>query len=184
MENQKNKVHSFIFATTLNEDISTSINTESTTDCLLKRTDSKINLTINNDGIINNKFKWIDLFYQAPNKIRQPESVIYLINNQYLEQSLTKVFSIYSIDYKYNYYMIPFLLKELSYKDGEIIKCEIFNQDMIEKIFPLSYFDIDYINRIYIRFSFVDKKGKDSINHKYSPKKGNIRLFEYIFDVI
>ena len=182
MEN--NKIHSFLFLSSINDTKESVLTVDSNTDCNLKRVDDKIHVRIDDDGVINEKYKWLDLYYEATPKIRQPESIIYISNNKYLEQSLNKIFFICNIEVKHISYMMPFLLQKLSYEDGEILKCEIFNKDMIENTYSIKYSDIDYVNRIYIRFSFVGKKGKDVINAKYNIKKGILRMNEYIFDVI
>ena len=184
MEKINNKVHSFVFVTALEEIPGLTIELGANTDCNLKRSDSKVILKVDDDSVINHRYKWVDLYYEPTAKIRLPESIIYIANNKYLEQSLNKIFSFCNINTKQISYMMPFILQDICYKEGEIIKCEIFNSDSIKETFKTNYVDVASVTRFYFRFSFVEKKGRDVINTKYIPKTGNLRISEFIFDIM
>lgn len=147
-----------------------------------KRSDGKLILNFNNEGIINNKFTWYNINYDNSVNTKLPESTIWFANNKYIEKSIEKILTIYYVEYSYQKYIIPFILEELTKFDDEFIKCDIFNTESSNKYYPLEIHNADFIKRHIIKFSPSKKKIKDNINTKYIHKTGNIRLFEYILD--
>jgi len=146
-----------------------------------KRIDNKLICSIDTDGYINKKFKWLNVKYEAPPKIREPNAVVYLNNDKGLSHGLEKLLSINFFWQEQISICIPFFLDMLAYNDCMYYKCEIFDTEDANRVFPVAFDSrFDFISRTFIRFTQTDKKRKEYISKSPSLKKGELRLTELI----
>jgi hypothetical protein len=147
------------------------------------RQDNKLVFNLDTDSFINAKYDYLYYEFLIDKEIPRATYYAYVRNDKNLIDDLTKLANMSSMFGRESADFSSYWNMELKRSDTKFYKVEIYDEDKLNKLFPIDVFpEPGYFLRRYFKFSECDKPAKSNISllqDKYRTRTGSIRVVEW-----
>ena len=144
------------------------------------RDDNKIIFTLDNEGFINNKYKYLYYEINFTKELPKAEYVYYLDNNKYLDDQLRKLCMYFKFWNNEIDDFVAYWELELKRIEDKYIRCDIYTEVVLDELFPIDIVPKPgWMIRRYIRFVPVDKKGREKIDIPFKQRAHEFKVCEW-----